>query len=264
MKCKAKREFTHRNFPRRFEAKPAARTKINKRKYYGVKINEKEYRKQINDHFYQPKLLDKLFKGSESLATKANQYLFQIGSTYDKLLASAKSILGDAYRKGSKRVIDNSGDTIKLDEPVDETTVDVITGQQVTYYDNLTGAQSRKINKIIEDGVAAGITDDEIAAEIKGSVKSISASRSRMIARTEIVKTHSIAQTETMKQAGVEQYNYITANDKKVSKICRKNQGAKGREKIYETALAGTPQNPLPVINSHPNCRCVPVAYFKP
>ena len=263
MKCKMKREFIHRNFQKRFEATKDARTKIDKKKYYGVKINVTTYRKQIYNHFYQPNLLDKIFKGKESLSTKANQYIFQIGSTYDKLVEVARSILGDSYRKGSKQIIDNSGDKIKLDEPVDEATVDVLTNQQVTYYDNLTRAQSKKINSLIELGYKDGLTDEQIADNIKSSVDTISRTRAQRIARNEIVKTFSTAQIETMKQAGIEEYNYITANDKKVSKICRRNQGAKGKEKIYKTSLAGTAQNPLPIKNSHIGCRCVTVAYIR-
>ncbi len=264
MKCKMKREFTKRKFQRRLEAKPRARTKINKRKYYGVKINVKEYKKVISGWFNNLPLLNKILKGKESIQVKMNQYFFKISSDYTDLLASANSILGDAFDKGSKRVLDNSGNSIKLDEPVDRGAVDILVNQQTSYYDNLTKAESEKTNDIIAQGLEDGISDQEITENIKKDIKKISNTRALRIARTEIVKSHTIAQTETMAQAGIEEYNYITSNDKKVSKICRHNQGPKGRERIYKTELAGTAQNPLPVLNSHPNCRCTTVAYIKP
>lgn len=264
MKSQTKREFTKRTFPKRYEAKPRARTVINKKKYYGVKINVKQYKSAISSYFNNTKLLSSILKGKESLNQKMNKYFFELSNDYSALLIQARSILGDSFEKGTKRVLDSKGNTISMDEPVDQRAVDILTTQQTVYYDNLTHAQSTKTNKIIAKGLEEGKTNIEIADEIESSIKNISNTRALRIARTEIVKSHTIAQTETMIQAGIEEYNYITSNDRKVSKICKHNQGAKGREKIYKTELAGTPQNPLPVINSHPNCRCTPVAYIKP
>ena len=264
MKCKTKREFTKRTFPKRFEAKPGARTKINKRKYYGVKKDIQGYKVSISNYFNNPTLLNKFLKGKENIKVKMDKYFFKLSSDYSSLLVEAKTFLSDSFEKGSKRALDNSGNTIKLDEPVDQGAVDILVNQQTTYYDNLTEAESKKTNEIIAKGLEEGSSEADIVEEIKSEIKDISNTRASRIARTEIVKSHTVAQTETMKQAGIDEYNYITANDKKVSKICRKNQGAKGREKIYKTALAGTTENPLPVLNSHPNCRCVTVAYIKP
>ena len=263
MKCKIKREFITRKFSRK-EAKPRARTKINKKKFNGVKKNVKEYKKAITDHFNDLPLINQALKGPQDLNVKMNKYFIVLSSNYVQLLEKAREILGDSFEKGSKRVLDNSGGTIKLDEPVDQQAVDILTQQQTEYYDNLSEAQSKKVNQIIAKGLESGETNQNIADQIKLNIKDISNTRALRISRTEIVKSHTLAQTETMSQAGIDEYNYITANDKKVSKICKKNQGAKGRERIYKTSLAGTAQNPLPVLNSHPNCRCVTVAYIKP
>lgn len=263
MKSKTQREFMHRKFRKRFEASPTARKRIDKKKFYGVKINIKVYSKEIKDHFFNKKLLDQSLKGDGSLAQKMDFYFFKVRSTYDKLLKFADKQLRDSFIKGSKRVIDNSGDTIDLKEEVNETPVDFLVNQQTEYYDGITQAQSTKVNQIIQKGLDEGKTDEAVAKEIRNAVKKISDTRALRIARTEIVKTHTIGQVETMNQAGVEYYNYITSNDSKVAKVCRKHQGPKGRERIYKVALAGTPDNPLPVLNSHPNCRCAAVAYFK-
>lgn len=263
MKSKMKREFTKRKCLKRYEASKTARKKIDKKKYYGVKINVTNYKKAISGFFNDPKKLSAALVGGGLLSLKMSNYFQKLSSDYTPLLDQAKEILGDSFEKGSKRVLDNSGGSISLDEPVDKGAVDILLNQQTTYYDNLTEAQSRKTNKIIADGLEKGSSEEQIVEEIRKNIKSISNSRAQRIARTEIVKSHNTAQVETMKQAGIEEYNYITSNDKKVSKICRKNQGPKGRERIYKTNLAGTPQNPLPVANSHPNCRCTTVAYFK-
>lgn len=252
-----------RRFQKRFEATPTARRKIDEKKFYGVKINIKTYSKEIKEHFYNKKLLDKYLKGEGSLGQKLDRYFFRIKSTYDKLLNKAEIQLKDSFIKGSKRVIDNSGDTMKIDEPVNDEVISLIRNQQTEYYDNLTMAQSKRVNQIIKKGFDDGLTDEKIAEQIESSIKEISSKRALRIARTEVVKTHTIGQVETMHQAGIEYYNYITSNDSKVSKICKKHQGPKGRERIYNVAMAGSLDNPLPVLNSHPNCRCAAVAYIK-
>ncbi len=83
------------------------------------------------------------------------------------------------------------------------------------------------------------------------------------ISRSEIVKSHNAGQVDTMQKAGIEHYSYInspeyTSNGKTwPCQICKKLQGPKGREHIYDVQRAGTSEkNPLPVTNSHPNCRC--------
>ena len=262
MKCRMKREFTRRNFRKRFEATPKARKIIDKKKFYGVKINIKVYRKSIVEHFFNKSLLINSLGGDGDIFQKMQGYFFKIRS-YDNLLKIAGKNIIDAFKKGSKRVMDNSGDIIKLEEPIKETSAELIKLQQTEYYDNITKAQSDKVNNIIQKGIDEGKIDKQVADEIIKSIKSITEKRAIRIARTEIVKVHTIGQIETMHQAGIEEYNYITSNDKKVSKICSKHQGAKGKEKIYKTAYAGTSDNPLPVLNSHPNCRCVAVAYIK-
>jgi len=231
-----------------------ARRLIDKKKYYGVKTNIKEYQNEIFNTFYDETLLKQTI-GTEAL-TLVN-YFQDISLKINELLEKAKEILLDSFQKGSKRLLDKNGNAIKFDEIKDSRAIDFLVNQQTDYYKGITEAQSRKANKLIALGLEKGESFEETAKKINSSIKGLTKARSLNIARTEIVKSHTVGQIQTMKEAGVEHYNYITANDSKVSKICRKNQGPKGRERIYNVALAGTEQNPLPVINSHPSCRCV-------
>ena len=240
------------------ESSPNARRKINKRKYFGVKGNSRQYRKDIYNTFYDRDLLKRSLK-TEGVTKGVADYFTAINKRMGALLNKAIKILRDTYDKGTKRIMDQDGNEVRLEEPEDTVAINQLIGEQQTYYANVSEEQSKKVNQIIADGLEDGTPTKKIASRINQSVRKISSRRANTIARTEIVKSHNLGQVETMRQAGIKKYNYITANDNKVAEICKKNQGPKGRERIYEIAKAGTPDNPLPVINSHPNCRCTVV-----
>ncbi len=67
------------------------------------------------------------------------------------------------------------------------------------------------------------------------------------LARSEIAQAQALGKEDEYRELGVEEYEYVTANDNRVSAICRAN-------------AAGGPyplgQGPLPMRDSHPNCRC--------
>lgn len=67
------------------------------------------------------------------------------------------------------------------------------------------------------------------------------------LARSEIAQAQVLGKEDEYKLQGVETYDYVTAGDERVSAICRANE-------------AGSPylvgQGPLPMRDSHPNCRC--------
>lgn len=236
-----------------------ARRKINKRKYYGVKKNITQYRRDIYTTFYDKNLLKRAL--ASGIVIGVADYFSAVNKKIDSLLNKAVSILRDTYDKGSKRIMDSDGNTVKLDDAEDTFAINELIGEQQTYYSNISREQSTKVNEIISRGLQDGETNKKIASRINQTVKRVSQRRATTIANTEIVKSHNLGQIETMKQAGIKKYNYITSNDPKVSEICRKNQGPKGRERIYEVQYAGTPNNPLPVIQSHPGCRCTIVIH---
>ena len=239
------------------EASKTARRKINKRKYYGVKVNERKYRKDIYNTFYDRNLLKRSLK--KGPVQGIADYFVAINRKLDSLLRKAISLLTDSYDKGTKRLLDKDGNTVELGDPTDTLAIDTLIGEQQTYYVNLTRAQSQKVNKIIAKGLEDGTSTAKIASQINVGVKKVSQRRATNIAKSEIVKSHNLGQNETMRQAGIKEYNYITSDDSKVSDICKKNQGPKSRPHNYKVAQAGTADNPLPVINSHPGCRCTTV-----
>ena len=262
----AKKNFTKKGRYLKAATKKARRL-IDKKKYYGVKTGQKNYRKAIFNTFYDKEMVESLlaeqlpFYEKEDFNDVVYDYFATINKHIGELLETDKDILLDSFQKGSKRILDNDGNVIKFDEIEDTAAIDKLINEQTDYYENITIAQSKKVNRIIADGLKTGKSPEKIGNDIHSAIRSISSRRSMNISRTEVVKSHVLGQVQTMKEAEIENYNYITANDQEVSKICKHNQGPRGREKIYDIQYAGTPDNPLPVLQSHPNCRCVVVIH---
>ncbi len=245
------------------------RKKINRRSRFGVKKNINSYRKDIEETLYNEKLLDEKINkylkttGQESLNDAFRDYLNSLTGNITELLNKAKDYISDSYEKGSKRIVNKDGQTIKFDQPADTNAIKIITDKQKEYYKNLTKRQSRIVDNLIADGLEKGKSTKEIANNIKSQVKKTTKSSALRIARSEIVSAHSFGQIDTMKQAKVEHYKFINSPDyigkdgkKYPCSVCRKLQGAKGKEIIYNVKNAGDKNNPIPVTHSHPNCKC--------
>lgn len=69
------------------------------------------------------------------------------------------------------------------------------------------------------------------------------------LTRSEMAIAQSRGKLEQMQANGTEQYDYTTAGDGKVSEICLE-LAAGGPYTV------GDPSSPIPVVDSHPNCRC--------
>lgn len=74
------------------------------------------------------------------------------------------------------------------------------------------------------------------------------------LARSEIAQAQVIGKEDEYRELGVEQYDYVTANDDRVSAICRSHAAAGP----YPLG-----QGPLPMRDSHPNCRCTIAAVIE-
>ena len=71
------------------------------------------------------------------------------------------------------------------------------------------------------------------------------------LARSEITQAHALGKLDQYQEMDIELYDYVTAGDGKVSAICRGN-AARGPYPVGK--------GPLPMRDSHPNCRCTVLA----
>lgn len=69
------------------------------------------------------------------------------------------------------------------------------------------------------------------------------------LARSEVTYAQASGKRALYQSQGVEEYDYVTAGDAKVSARCRELAAA-GPYKVAD------PKSPLPMRDSHPNCRC--------
>ena len=246
-----------------------ARKKIKRKSRFGLKKHITSYKKDIVDSLYDKKLLEEILNkylkktGQENLNNAFRDYLEALTGNINKLLRKAREYISESYENGTERVVDKEGNTIKLDEQKDENAIKILTQQQQEYYKGLKKSQSKIVNNLIAEGLDKGHSTKQIASNIKSQVKKTTNASASRIARTEILNSHTMGQIDTMKQAEVEEYSIINSPDyigkdgkKYPCKVCRKLQGPKGRENIYDLSRAGNKENPIIPRDSHPNCQC--------
>jgi SPP1 gp7 family putative phage head morphogenesis protein len=105
---------------------------------------------------------------------------------------------------------------------------------------------------------------DDIVSEIDN----LSKNRAELIADNEAHKAHARAQEDTMRENGIERYQWLTAGDDRVSPICQSLH-----RQVFEFGKTGTmnwkdvngktyviSKSPTPIRSSHIRCRCVIIA----
>lgn len=113
----------------------------------------------------------------------------------------------------------------------------------------ITATMSQQISTHLASGLAFGWGPLKIAREMQKSIGSLSKTRARMIARTEIINAHAEGQLDSFTLLGVEKLGimaeWATAGDELVCKICAPMEGQ-----------TFTIEEARGLIPAHPNCRC--------
>lgn len=229
--------------------------KINRQKYYGVKKIIKEYEKEIQA-IYEPlfKKIKEIKEANIQEAFKIKNILALIGEVVIPVRSIDKiqQFIKEAYEKGGKRVFTKTAHKIKVAEVKPTPILRSIHVRQIQYLEKLNEDLKEAIENILIDGVAEGKEIYEITKEIEDKVKRKIKTRAETIARSEIIKASAEGTRQIMRQAGVKHYIWLTARDDRVCKTCQALDGKKFR--------IDDPNAPLPVKDTHPNCRCVLVA----
>jgi SPP1 gp7 family putative phage head morphogenesis protein len=239
---------------------------LNKRANYGVKVEIKKYDTLIKEIFYDEGLIDKYViqpNHTENLSDSFTLYLEEINRKLQSYWEEIKSIFYSSFEKGTKRVLDKEGKKVILEigEVKDKRGIEDLIARQQMNFKSLSSAQAIKVMKIIADGRERGISAQDIAGSIKQGVKELTNNRAMTIARTEIIKSHTRGQTQVMKEAGIEKYLWVTSGNSNVCPTCEGFEIESEDIKGYLVDMAGSPTNPLPGLNSHPNCACTVIAY---
>lgn len=107
--------------------------------------------------------------------------------------------------------------------------------------------------KALAEGAYNGESPSVVARELRKRFGSHDYDWERL-ARSEIAQAQVLGKEDEYRELGVELYEYITADDEKVSAICRSHA---------ERGPYAVGQGPLPMRDSHPNCRCTIVAVIE-
>jgi len=140
-------------------------------------------------------------------------------------------------------------------------------------FENLTDVTDEmgdQLRREMAQGLAEGVNPREMARRLNGEIDTISQTRLKTIARTEVINSHSTASLDRYEQAGqnlVVHGEWTTAGDQRVCPICLSLEGnvytiQEAREGTFDfeasgesvaDSLAGTYRLKPP---AHPNGRC--------
>ena len=114
----------------------------------------------------------------------------------------------------------------------------------------VTDAMSQQMSRVLTSGFLKGDGPREIAKELSKIVTKITNTRAKVIARTEVIRSHAEGQLDSFESLGVKevglQAEWLTAGDDLVCPLCSPMEG-----EIYKIKDA---RNMIPL---HPNCRCM-------
>jgi SPP1 gp7 family putative phage head morphogenesis protein len=114
----------------------------------------------------------------------------------------------------------------------------------------ITPAISSELSRILSQGMIEGKNPNVIAREINKSIDTIKIKRARVLARTEVIRAHHLANVNEFERAGIVEVEvlaeWVTAGDGRVCLIC---QGLEGTIWKLEDIRGALP--------AHAQCRCV-------
>lgn len=124
-------------------------------------------------------------------------------------------------------------------------------------YDELAGitqAMDQQISRVLAQGIAEGGNPLSIAKMINDRVDKIGITRARLLARTEVIRAHHLANVQEYREAGAVGVEVtaelLTAGDSRVCSVCSGLQASTRRKPMALDQI----ESLIPV---HPNCRCV-------
>lgn len=136
-----------------------------------------------------------------------------------------------------------------LQLPIHADALELLYSRNLEELRGVTEAASQEMRRTLADGFAEGWNPRKTATSINRRVDAVGIRRSRLIARTETIRSHSEATLNRFAQHGVTkvtgQAEFATAGDDRVCPIC---VGLEGQVFDLEEARG--------VIPVHPNCRC--------
>ena len=167
-----------------------------------------------------------------------------IRAGYDKGIRNASGEMRKQGATVSDRFVDAA-----FNRPIHADRAGLIFTRMFSELEGITNVMDQQISRVLAGGIIEGLGAKELARNINNRVDKIGITRSRVLARTEIVAAHAEATLNLYEEAGAEgvtvQAEFATAGDDDVCPECEALEG-----KIY------TIEESHGIIPVHPNCRC--------
>lgn len=142
-----------------------------------------------------------------------------------------------------------------FDRPVHAERANLLFTRVFSDLKGITDAMSSQISRVLADGLVRGINPREMAGELTDQIDKMTRTRAEMLARTEVVRAHHLANIAEYREAGLDDLvviaEFVATPDSRVCSICASLAG-----KRYTLDEAES------VIPVHPRCRCAMVPYL--
>ena len=177
-----------------------------------------------------------------------------VRSSYGKGVQNARQEVRRSAPQVAERLgLDTSQDAIRaaLTRPIHADRLGLMFSRTFEEMHGVTDAMAQQMRRALVDGMAEGQGARQLARNLNGRVRNIGITRSRMIARTEVVRAHlhgTIREFEAAGVVGVEvRAEILTAADP-----CEMCEALEERSRRIPFTL----DEALELFPVHPNCRC--------
>lgn len=226
--------------------------KVSKRKHYGVQTRIDKYAEMMRRSVRLDPVLQRLQELEENIGVVEELLrLVQVNSgfTADEE-RQVQDLLRESFERGSKRVFNLQGDAIRPSDPPSDIAI-------ASLFDDQRGYLSKIVNDVgdvvvSEVGKALSgeqsVFDAQRAIEKRG--RNVSRYRAERIARSEMIKASAKGTQQSFVELGVDSVVWLATEDSRTCQTCLD----------LHMSEWSTKRAPLPVQDSHPNCRCTLVA----
>jgi len=236
---------------------------IDKRKYYGIGVEIEQYQELMED-VVDYEQLDALVtaavpdRNEETVLTEniIDDILAKISDPQEffdnNVIAQLGGVLERSFEKGSKRAYNTDGEQLDVGDVREDRAIQELMRDQEQYFGNMAEDVRDKVRDNLEDALDKGMGIDEARDQLQDEISEFSKNRAETTARSECIKASSRGTEESFKEAGVEEVIWLATLDDRTCETCRD---------LHESKWSmDDGDRPMPVEDSHPNCRCTIVA----
>jgi HK97 family phage portal protein len=224
-----------------------------------VRNEEAAYERRVRDHFYVLKreVLLKLRRPLKAAAPPFNidAVMFDKEKAAKDIRQRTDPVYKSALVKGYESVLRELNLSVSFDLLTPEVE-SFLQEKRFEIADLIDGPAADRLRATLEEAIKAGENMDKIADRVT-EVFDVERSRARRIARTEVAESFNGGRFETMKEAGVEKIEWLTARDNRVRDSHAEIDGQIimlgdrfSNGLLYPLDPAGPPEEIV-------NCRCV-------